>query len=80
MNIRMLFDQVMELLTTTTVRVYFRDGTREGYVMETDGILVGLDAVVEQAQPDGRVHPISYVMWSLQSHLQQLFHNGSLQY
>lgn len=52
------FTQLKETLTTIPVLVYPRFGTGNSFILETDASVVGLGAVLSQAQDDGTIHPI----------------------
>ena len=60
------FCKLKELLCDAPVLVYPCFGPSEEFIIETDASTVGLGAVLVQKQPDGTVHPITYVSRSLQ--------------
>lgn len=62
------FTQLKEALTTTPVLVYPRFGPGNSFILETDSSIVGLGAVLPQAQDDGIIHPIAYASHSVDKH------------
>ena len=62
------FAKLKELLTTTPVLAYPMFGPGRSFILETDASMVGLGAILSQAQDDGTVHPVAYASRSVDKH------------
>ena len=56
------------MLTTAPVLAYPRFGPGQDFILETDGSVMGLGAVLSQEQEDGFPHPIAYASHPLNQH------------
>ena len=62
---RLLFCELKSLLTKAPVPVYPRFGQGQSFLLETDASIVGLGAILNQQQEDGKYHPVAYTSRSL---------------